>query len=575
MKRITSLFLFTLSISAASSQSISTILSRYNFTQEAITYDTASSGMTIGYYYPPKSIYNNDSTTGTFTWSIVSDPTGDGFIINPSTGLVSIKNAASVTTGIVMLECKIANSTGWELTDFYKITVYNADNGVWDFVPGPSSWDNTKQYWYRRGSKKLRTDIEVHNTGIIIGAYGVGERPKFRKLIIGDYKRFHNVGADDFFIYSIFFSNAIYGEPGYRYNIWDCEVECVSCSNAAIYLKPSEISDLDDLGHVLCNNKATSNIQDEKHSYKVARGATVINNEGGNATRGAGTYDPHVFSLGSNTQIKYNYGFAGGQAALEMFGDSSHSEMNLWKGPSNNGILLNGDHENEIPEHNVIMYDYLTGFTASDFGNIEINGANNVHIEGVTVKDGKNGIYVASHGDAVSRSQKIKIVKSYISGMDEFGILISDDCDSVTIQQSIIDSITRASVRIFGGAGYKLYNNTIRGIIANDGGIDSLVNTIAERVIGTGREKNTLTNLFTSTDSIYADTFYNLGDNAINCIDKGTKIGLLYAGDAPDIGAREKGLVENAVGLPKPENKAGIFQAKAYISNRRLRNDNL
>jgi len=518
MKRlIYILFLFmTIGLNAQYTSIQDLLDNEYDLVQHFLTYDTASTGMYVGYYYPPRWIQYCDTTTGTISFAIQSGNGGGYFALSDS--LLTINSTPVIGTYYLII--KVTGSSGWSVSGTAQIKVVDADICSFDYVPSVGSWSSDSVYLYERGSDYSSIDIDLgdddHN--ITIGTWGVGDKPEFNECFIGDPPLGGGIdlGSDSCIIYSLHFNDGVLIEPSIYDSLIDLTVDDW-VSNGAIYQLPSDESDWKQQPLYIENCWTVNSIV--QHGIKTHNAATIRNCVSGGST------DGHAYSLGGTNDIRYSYGYNVNQAGVEAAGDSTDIRMCAFYDCLSAIFMINGtawgDNRNQ---GDTAMYNIFTYNYASQYSGIDVQHANDCYIAYNYFANNYNGVYL--YADVSNNNYGIKIHANYFTNHSENAIWTDGETDSIDITFNVFDTVTDYAIELTGGVGYNIINNTLYNEgISNSGTIDSCYNNIYSSIDGT--ITNSGTNLTTSTDTIYIEqstSNYRAQENATNIVGQGTYI---------------------------------------------------
>lgn len=507
-------------------------------TQKMITYDTASVGQYVGYFYARRNVSESDTLTGSITFSeYVSN---SYFSINSTTGLVTIQSTPTAGTHTYYVLTELYEQDD---IDTVEITVYDADYCVFDEVRSGGNWHHDTTYFFARGSTiSDQIRIMAQDDNVEIGAWGQGERPVFNfssgsnhdviyiSTYIDDYT---DSTTNNLKIFSLDVAGRIYGEPSYNTEIWDCKVENendITC----IYTKESfEHEGYWEMGGGIYNCELYKNADDNGHGMKIAPGTDAFNNyvyySIGNA-----------ISCGFGCDIKYN-AINIGAGGIRVLGDSCLIEYNWIDSRGSYGIRMG--HALVAPidyygvYNNIIRYNRIINPHGYDGKGIDIAGIrrsyihDNVIIASETYK-GYRGIncvkWTYEELDYTSDSNYIynNIVADIIGDdSDGVGIKISDSsCD--TIYNNVIYGSQVSDLQMTGsGTGHLISNNTIDGDIDVSDVTATTVNNYfltSDDNDGHNIDIDTITTADHFTN--YAGHDYSLLETAYSAIDNSTDI---------------------------------------------------
>lgn len=532
--------------------------------QYMITYDGAYNNDTVGVFdcwYPTQ-----DTASTTFFYSLIDD---EGGIYGINDSVIYILSNTSLTSGIDTLI--VRTILGGNTQDNYVYVTVKAESDCYFIDPDAgagsgtraspyNSWASVtfvagKAYFQKRGTQwnsliYIGVDGTLDNE-IIIGAYGVGNRPEFSDNT-GD--AIIDIQASYIQFYELYVENNYYGINTYgddtytNIRISDCEFNNTATQDGAIYLSNRRESGNLTVDQYMWYHEiydVVSHDHTNGYGMKIEGSAVYVRNfRGYNNLQGislpmVATRDTIVGFSGWNNSTK-------GIEISGWYHDISYSIIDATS--VGDGIVADDTSCTGTIIHNC----YLTGGTY--WGVIGIHGSGggppyyggNFIIEDNVIRNSSsgNGIWIGYNMDNI-------IIRRNIIYGNSNGIRYgasANGIDSLFVYYNIFYDNTD-DIEIVGGDTIYIYNNTIDGNITISGAsADTVRNCYFSSLTGATYSSNNIDidTITTANHFIdYVGNDYHLKKTAISAIDNGYNYGQakdfdnVGIEDSPDIGAFE------------------------------------
>lgn len=533
--------------------------------QYMVTYDGAENNDIVGTFDP---WYVTDYTSSDAYSYALTDSKGGIYAINSSTGVVTVADNASMTSGTDTITVAV---TLGSITESYQAYITVRDEANCHFIDNTQHTNGTGSraspyntwsgitfqaghaYFMKRGTT-YSANINANVNGsagneIIYAAYGTGDKPRITNVVANNGL---TIRADYIWVFEFYFGNNLTGirTPGnvdlYQYcRISDCEFNSNATSgNGQLYFQKYGTSGQYNWYHEVYDCKAyNTGGTGEQYGIKIEGSAVKVRNFSGYNNRSQAISIP---MWGYRDTLSGVLAYNNGKHQVELSGRYHElSQSYLSGGIGSVAIMDTGSYFTTIRNNTMIGGTYKGAIAITcNTGGISYGGNFTIQdniIHDVTVA--RAGIYVAWNVvDVTIRRNKIyNCTKGVEIGEYETGL------SNIKLHYNLLYNNT-TDISGLSGSDIYVYNNTCDGAINLTGTTSYVYNTLYRTLTGYTVQSNNLDiDLITVGDYFrdYSVRDYHLKSTASLCINQGYDVGLTIDLDSkaisglPDIGAYE------------------------------------